>query len=93
MLLIGSGGLVGGTETSMDADDPLADGEYADFDVSKPNVARVYDAMLGGKDNISQEVRADFRNRVRTFVIAGQTPLLEKLLTLRSCIFMYHYIP
>ena len=26
--------------------------------------ARVYDYFLGGKDNISQEVRADFGNRV-----------------------------
>ena len=34
------------------------------FDVSVPHIARVYDYWLGGKDNISQEVRADFRNRV-----------------------------
>lgn len=39
----------------MGADDPLVDGKYADFDVSKPNVARVYDAMLGGKDNFAAD--------------------------------------
>ena len=27
----------------------------AEFDVSKPNVARVYDAMLGGKDNFAAD--------------------------------------
>jgi S-adenosyl methyltransferase len=36
------------------------------IDMSQPNVARVYDYLLGGKDNISQEGRADFRNRDRT---------------------------
>jgi len=39
----------------MGADDPLGGGKYADFDVSKPNVARVYDAMLGGKDNFAAD--------------------------------------
>lgn len=39
----------------MAADDPLKHGEYPDFDVSKPNVARVYDAMLGGKDNFAAD--------------------------------------
>lgn len=39
----------------MGVDDPLVDGKYADFDVSKPNVARVYDAMLGGKDNFAAD--------------------------------------
>jgi hypothetical protein len=34
---------------------PLDDGKYPDFDVSKPNVARVYDAMLGGKDNFAAD--------------------------------------
>ena len=33
------------------------------FDTTMANQARVYDYLLGGKDNISQEVRADFRNR------------------------------
>ena len=28
------------------------------FDASKPNVARIYDYLLGGKDNISQVVPA-----------------------------------
>ena len=37
-----------------------------EFDTSVPHSARVYDYLLGGKDNISQEVRADFRNRDRT---------------------------
>jgi hypothetical protein len=39
----------------MGADDPLVGGKYVDFDVSKPNVARVYDAMLGGKDNFAAD--------------------------------------
>ncbi len=39
----------------MSAQDPLGDGKYPDFDVSKPNVARVYDAMLGGKDNFAAD--------------------------------------
>jgi S-adenosyl methyltransferase len=39
----------------MGAGDPLGDGEYPGFDVSKPNVARVYDAMLGGKDNFAAD--------------------------------------
>lgn len=39
----------------MAAGDPLGDGEWPDFDVSKPNVARVYDAMLGGKDNFAAD--------------------------------------
>jgi len=37
-----------------------------EIDMTTPNVARIYDYWLGGKDNISQEVRADFRNRDRT---------------------------
>src|ERR1700761_7837568 len=37
------------------AGDPLGDGKFPDFDVSKPNVARVYDAMLGGKDNFAAD--------------------------------------
>jgi hypothetical protein len=39
----------------MATEDPLGDGKYPDFDVSKPNVARVYDAMLGGKDNFAAD--------------------------------------
>jgi S-adenosyl methyltransferase len=35
-----------------------------EIDISRPHPARMYDYFLGGKDNISQEVRADFRNRV-----------------------------
>jgi len=35
-----------------------------EIDTSRPAPARVYDYLLGGKDNISQEVRVDFRNRV-----------------------------
>ena len=34
------------------------------FDTSVAHQARMYDYLLGGKDNISQEVRADFGNRV-----------------------------
>jgi hypothetical protein len=37
------------------ADEPLVDGEFPDFDVSKPNIARIYDAMLGGKDNFAAD--------------------------------------
>jgi hypothetical protein len=37
------------------AGDPLGEGKWPDFDVSKPNVARVYDAMLGGKDNFAAD--------------------------------------
>jgi len=37
------------------AGDPPGDGKYPGFDVSKPNVARVYDAMLGGKDNFAAD--------------------------------------
>src|SRR6201996_4137117 len=44
-----------GMEPSMGAVDPVDDGRYPDFDVSKPNVARVYDAMLGGKDNFAAD--------------------------------------
>lgn len=39
----------------MTAGEPLAGSKYLDFDVSKPNVARVYDAMLGGKDNFTAD--------------------------------------
>jgi hypothetical protein len=39
----------------MGAEDPLGDGRFPDFDVSKPNVARVYDALLGGKDNFTAD--------------------------------------
>ena len=39
----------------MAADGPHGGGEYPDFDVSKPNVARIYDAMLGGKDNFAAD--------------------------------------
>jgi hypothetical protein len=35
--------------------DPLHDGKHRSFDASKPNVARVYDAMLGGKDNFAAD--------------------------------------
>jgi len=35
--------------------DPLRDGKYRSFDTSKPNVARVYDVMLGGKDNFAAD--------------------------------------
>jgi hypothetical protein len=39
----------------MAAGDPLRDSRYANIDISKPNVARVYDCMLGGKDNFSAD--------------------------------------
>ena len=34
-----------------------------DLRTDVPHSARIYDYLLGGKDNISQEVRAYFRNR------------------------------
>jgi len=39
----------------MTAGDPLGDAQLADLDLSRPNVARVYDAMLGGKDNFAAD--------------------------------------
>jgi hypothetical protein len=39
----------------MAAGDPLGERKLPDIDVSKPNVARVYDAMLGGKDNFAAD--------------------------------------
>ena len=63
------------------------------FDTSTAHQARMYDYLLGGKDNISQEVRAYFRNRDLTWVIAGQARLIEKRHIARSPTFMHHYIP
>ncbi|MGH3169359.1 MAG: SAM-dependent methyltransferase [Trebonia sp.] len=71
---------------------PSAGGDPA-FDASVSHHARVYNYWLGGKDNISQEVRADFRNRGQSFIIAGQAPLFEKWPISRSRTFMHHYIP
>ena len=45
----------------------LQDGEERKvlaFDAKVPSSARVWNYWVGGKDNISQEVRADFGNRV-----------------------------
>ncbi len=39
----------------MAAADPPGQRKFPDFDISKPNVARVYDAMLGGKDNFAAD--------------------------------------
>ena len=39
----------------MAAGDPLRDSRYANIDISKPNIARVYDCMLGGKDNFAAD--------------------------------------
>jgi hypothetical protein len=39
----------------MAAGDPLRDSKYAHIDISKPNIARVYDCMLGGKDNFTAD--------------------------------------
>ena len=47
----------------------LQDGEERKvlaFDAKVPSSARVWNYWVGGKDNISQEVRADFCNRDRT---------------------------
>src|SRR5215472_6249192 len=47
--------LSAGMEPSMTAGDPLGDAQLADLDLTRPNVARVYDAMLGGKDNFAAD--------------------------------------
>src|ERR1700745_936750 len=47
--------LSAGRSLFMGADDPLVGGKYSDFDVSKPDVARVYHATLGGKDNFAAD--------------------------------------
>ena len=39
----------------MTAGDPLGDAKLADLDLTRPNIARVYDAMLGGKDNFAAD--------------------------------------
>lgn len=39
----------------MTAGDPFGDAVLADLDLTRPNVARVYDAMLGGKDNFAAD--------------------------------------
>ena len=39
----------------MAVGEPLWDGKHASFDISKPNIARVYDCMLGGKDNFAAD--------------------------------------
>jgi hypothetical protein len=39
----------------MTVGDPLGDERFINFDITKPNVARVYDAMLGGKDNFTAD--------------------------------------
>ena len=39
----------------MTAGDPLGNGHSKEFDITRPNVARVYDAMLGGKDNFAAD--------------------------------------
>jgi S-adenosyl methyltransferase len=46
----------------------------ADFDISRPNIARVYDAFLGGKDNFAAD-----REFVASVVeIAPKAPLAAK---------------
>jgi hypothetical protein len=39
----------------MAAGDPLGDAKLLDLDLTRPNIARVYDAMLGGKDNFAAD--------------------------------------
>jgi hypothetical protein len=39
----------------MAAGDPLWHSRHANIDISKPNIARVYDCMLGGKDNFAAD--------------------------------------
>jgi hypothetical protein len=61
----------------MTAGDPLGDADDGDvmaFDTSKPNVARVYDAMLGGKDNFAAD--RDFVEKVMQ--MAPKAPLAAR---------------
>jgi hypothetical protein len=39
----------------MTAGEEFGDAKLADLDLTRPNVARVYDAMLGGKDNFAAD--------------------------------------
>src|SRR3984885_14214484 len=69
--------LAAGWRPTVAEGDPLGDGEWPDFDVSKPNVARVYDAMLGGKDNFAAN-RQFLRRVVRYLVVeAGVTQFID----------------
>lgn len=55
----------------MAVGDPLGEARYAHFDITKPNVARVYDALLGGKDNFA----ADREFVAETLRFAPMAPL------------------
>src|SRR5579875_2394024 len=66
-----------GWRPPMTAGDPLGDADDGDvmaFDTSKPNVARVYDAMLGGKDNFAAD--RDFVEKVMQ--MAPKAPLAAR---------------
>jgi len=59
----------------MTADDPSGDRHsVAGIDVSRPNVARVYDAFLGGKDNFAAD--RDFVNKAMQ--IAPKAPFAAR---------------
>jgi hypothetical protein len=58
----------------MTAGDPLGNGHSKEFDITRPNVARVYDALLGGKDNFA----ADRAFVDETIAFAPKAPLSAK---------------
>jgi hypothetical protein len=49
--------------------DPLRHRKYPDFDPTRPNVARVYDALLGGRDNFAAD--REFVGRLLRFAPAA----------------------
>src|SRR3974377_2442915 len=66
--------MTAGWRPSMTAGDPLGNGHSKEFDITRPNVARVYDAMLGGKDNFAAD-RAFVEEAV---AMAPKAPLSAK---------------
>jgi S-adenosyl methyltransferase len=50
---------------------------FADLDVSRPNVARVYDAFLGGKDNLVKWFRQS-RTVTRQLTYRHVTRIIRK---------------
>jgi hypothetical protein len=51
-----------GDEAVAQGGDTAGSAGLLPFDTSVAHQARIYDYVLGGKDHISQEVRADFRD-------------------------------
>ncbi len=63
------------------------------LDTSVAHPARVYDYLLGGKDNITQVVTGNWSGRFSTVVIAVQRLLFENVPRERSLPFAYHLTP